>query len=627
MAHESFENEQIAGLMNELFVNIKVDREERPDLDVIYQTALALMGEHGGWPLTMFLTPRGDPFWGGTYFPATQRFGRPAFPDILRRIAELHRTEGEKISQSVTAIRDAMGKLAQPTGGNGLSLEVLDAAAREALRLVDPIHGGTLGAPKFPQPCFFKFLWRAYKRTGSRLFREAVVTSLDAMSMGGIYDHLGGGFARYATDEVWLVPHFEKMLYDNAQLIELMAEVWRDTRSPLYAARIRETVDWTLREMRVAADEAGAGAPSGLFAFASAFDADSEGVEGKFYVWSAEEIETVLGADAEAFKAAYGVHGRGNWEGVNILNRSGARGLGDEAEEAFLARCRERLLDVRSRRVPPQWDDKVLADWNGLMIAALAQAAAILDEPGWLSDAESAFAFVCRYMTESGRLRHAWREGQLRHAAVLDDYANLARAAILLFEATGKPAYLAQAQAWTAVVDQHYWDGAAGGYFLTADDTEDVITRPKTIADNAVPNGNGTMLEVLARLHYLTGDPALRERAETLAHVFSGTTAEHHTNLPTLCNGFELLDGATQIVIVGDETRAETRALFRAAIEAAPPTRIIHPLAPDAGLPTGHPAQGKGLLEGNPAAYICVGQTCGLPVTDAEALRQQLAHL
>ncbi len=628
MAHESFENDSIAAVMNELFVNIKVDREERPDLDVIYQSALALMGEHGGWPLTMFLTSHGDPFWGGTYFPASPRFGRPAFPDVLRRVAELHRTEGEKIAQNVSAIRQALGKLAQPAGGDGLSGEALDSAARGALRLVDPIHGGTLGAPKFPQPSFFKFLWRAYKRTGSRVFREAVTTTLDAICQGGIYDHVGGGFARYSTDEHWLVPHFEKMLYDNALLIELMAEVWQDTGSPLYAIRVRETIDWALRDMRVVPGENAVGdSTPDLFAFASAFDADSEGVEGKYYVWSEEEIDSVLGADAPVFKEIYGVHSRGNWEGVNILNRSSFDGVSDDEREALLLRCRQKLLDVRGRRIPPLRDDKVLADWNGLMIAALAHAAMIFDEPAWLEAAKAAFTFVSRYMTEEGRLRHTWREGRLRHAAVLDDYANMARASLLLFEATGEAAYLDQAQAWVATANKRYWDGLSGGYFLTADDTDDVITRPKTIADNATPNGNGTMMEVLARLHYLTGTPAYRERAETLGQIFSGKSPEHHTNLPTLCNGFELLENAMQIVVVGDEHQETTGSLTRVAVEAAPPTRIIYRLTPDAQLPDGHPAQGKGLVNGMPAVYLCLGQTCGLPVTDPEDLRRQLAHL
>ncbi len=316
MAHESFENDEIAAVMNDLFINIKVDREERPDIDNIYQSALALMGQQGGWPLTMFLTPDGEPFWGGTYFPPTARYGRPGFPDLLRGISEAYNSQPETIEKNVVALRDGLSKLTQPPPGNGLTIQALDETAGMALRMVDALRGGTAGAPKFPQPIFFRFLWRAYKRTKVALFRNAVTTTLDAMAQGGIYDHVGGGFARYSTDEAWLVPHFEKMLYDNALLIDLMSEVWQDTRNPIYEARIRETIDWALREMRIEHVE------DGTFAFASALDADSEGVEGKYYVWSEAEIDSLLGTDSSLFKQTYDVTAQGNWEGTTILNRS-----------------------------------------------------------------------------------------------------------------------------------------------------------------------------------------------------------------------------------------------------------------------------------------------------------------
>ncbi len=393
MAHESFENDEIAALMNALFVNIKVDREERPDIDGIYQSALALMGERGGWPLTMFLTPEGEPFWGGTYFPPAPRYGRPGFPQLLMAIAEAYRSDKAKVETNVTALRAALAKMQAPEPGHGLSVQALDETARFALRLIDTRHGGTAGAPKFPQPTFFRFLWRAYKRRGEAVFRDAVTVTLDAICQGGIYDHLAGGFARYSTDDVWLAPHFEKMLYDNALLIELMTEVWRETKSPLYARRIAETIDWAMAEMRV---DAGDGE---LFAFASALDADSEGVEGKYYVWDEAEIDAVLGDDAAAFKAAYGVRAGGNWEGHTILNRIGLT-LPDDEEDRLLALCRGRLLAVRRKRVPPGRDDKVLADWNGLMIAALAEAGAAFDQPEWIETAATAFRFVSTHMSE-----------------------------------------------------------------------------------------------------------------------------------------------------------------------------------------------------------------------------------
>ncbi len=628
MAHESFDNEAIAKVMNDLFINIKVDREERPDLDAIYQTALALMGTQGGWPLTMFLTPECEPFWGGTYFPATPRFGRPAFPDLLRTISDTFQNQNDMVLKNVAAIREALTRLARPAGGGGLSVELLDGAAAVAGRMVDPLHGGTSGAPKFPQPCLFRFLWRAYRRTGSTLFREAVTVTLDTMCQGGIYDHLGGGFSRYSTDERWLVPHFEKMLYDNALLVELLTAAWRDSRSPLYAVRVRETLDWALCEMRVAKEGPdGAGENASVFAFASAFDADSEGVEGKYYVWTEDEIDAVLGDESTVFKGAYGVTPGGNWEGRTILNRGRARQLGDAALEDTLARCRAQLLAARAARVPPQRDDKVLTDWNGLMIAALATAGAAFDEPAWLEAARAAFSFILTNVTEDGRLRHSWCAGRPGHAAVLDDYANMGRAALTLFEVTGDGAYLDQAEAWVAVADARYWDGDGGGYFLTADDTGDVITRTKTVTDNAMPPGNGVMVEVLARLFYLTGKPGYRDRAEELISVFAGNSPETLIHMPTLLDGYELLEKAVQIVIVGAPDDSTTRALVRAVFDSDPPNRVLTRLAPGAALPTGHPAHGKGQVHGLPSAYVCVGPTCGPPVTEPDALTRALSEL
>ncbi len=619
MAHESFENEAIAAVMNEHFVNIKVDREERPDLDVIYQTALALLGQQGGWPLTMFLTPEGEPFWGGTYFPPTARYGRPGFPELLHGIADTYRTQADKVQQNVVALRDAMVKLGQPAGGDGLTMDLIDRAATIALRMVDPHRGGTSGAPKFPQPTFFKFLWRAYRRSGSSLFGEAVRVTLDAMCQGGIYDHLGGGFARYSTDEDWLVPHFEKMLYDNALLIELLTEVWQETGSVLYETRVAETIDWALAEMTVGDGEG--------YAFASALDADSEGEEGRFYVWDEAEIDSVLGTDSPTFKAAYDVMAHGNWEGHTILNRRRAPTLGAPAVESKLAECRGRLKEVRDGRVRPQRDDKVLADWNGMMIAALAAAGAAFDRPQWITTAADAFAFVCRTMTAEGRLRHSWCAGQARHPAVIDDYAQMARAALLLYEATADAAYLHQAESWVATADARHWDGDAGGYYLSADDTTDVITRSKTVADNAVPPGNGVMVEVLVRLHCLTGEEAYRQRAEDLVRVFSAQSPEHLINMPSLLNGFELLDGPVQIVVVGTRDDDRTQPLERAVHEASLPRRILVHLAPGTDLPAGHPAHGKDMVDGAPTAYVCVGATCRLPVTDPETLRRELQLL
>ena len=317
MAHESFEDEAIAALMNELFVNIKVDREERPDLDAIYQSALALMGERGGWPLTMFCTPAGEPFWGGTYFPPAARFGRAGFPDVLRQIARIYRSEPDKITQNVVAVRDALTGLSQPRQASIVTLADIGTIAEKLAGNFDPAHGGLRGAPKFPQPSLLRLLWLAHTQTGAAAARDAVTLSLDKMAQGGIYDHLGGGFARYSVDDVWLVPHFEKMLYDNAQLIELYTLLWQETACALHAQRVAETVAWVLRDM--------VNADSG--AFSATLDADSEGVEGKYYVWTPAEIDALLGDDVLAFRAAYDVRDGGNWEGTTILNRSHAPGV------------------------------------------------------------------------------------------------------------------------------------------------------------------------------------------------------------------------------------------------------------------------------------------------------------
>lgn len=310
MAHESFEDTDTAALMNQLFVNVKVDREERPHVDQLYQHALALLGEQGGWPLTMFLTPEGEPFWGGTYFPPDDRFGRPAFRKVLARISEVYAAEPDRVRQNADSLKQALHGLADNQAGGAVTPRVLDEIAAHYLRQVDTVHGGLGGAPKFPQTSIFDFLWRAWKRTGESNYRDAVLLTLDKMCQGGIYDHLGGGFARYSTDPVWLAPHFEKMLYDNAQMIDLLTLAWQETGSTLYAQRVEETVGWLMREMRL--DGGG---------FAGTLDADSEGEEGKFYVWSVEEVEAVLGDRGQAFCDAYDVRQGGNWEGKTILNR------------------------------------------------------------------------------------------------------------------------------------------------------------------------------------------------------------------------------------------------------------------------------------------------------------------
>ncbi len=393
MAHESFENAEIAALMNGSFVNIKVDREERPDLDTIYQQALALMGQQGGWPLTMFLTPEGEPFWGGTYFPPEQRYGRPGLPQVLEQVARLWREDRDKIEGNREQLGQALQRLARPEPGAPVGPELALEAARALGEQIDAVHGGIGGAPKFPQAPVQDLLWRAALLSRDDVLTRRLLHTLNRISQGGIYDHLGGGYSRYSVDAYWLVPHFEKMLYDNAQLLRLLGEAWAATGDRLFAERARETVGWLEREMRVAG------------AFAASLDADSEGEEGKYYVWDAEEVDRLLGSDARAFKLAYGITAHGNFEGHNIPNRLHEAGLPPADRQAPLARSRATLLDARAKRVPPGRDDKLLADWNGLMIRGLAEAGLRFGEPAWIETAAAAFAAVVEHMSDGDRLR------------------------------------------------------------------------------------------------------------------------------------------------------------------------------------------------------------------------------
>src|SRR3982075_2439722 len=403
MAHESFEDSATADVMNELFVNIKVDREERPDIDQIYMSALHHLGEHGGWALTMFLPPAGEPFWGGTYFPKTARYGKPAFANLLREVERVFRQEPQSVEQNRSALMARLAESARPAGNVGIAAPELDRAANQIAGMIDPVHGGMRGAPKFPQPMMLEFLWRAGQRLNDRRYFGAVELSLARMCEGGISDHLGGGFSRYSVDERWLTPHFEKMLYDNALLLELLALAWQRSGSELFRARARETVAWLAREMTTADG-----------AFSASLDADSEGEEGKFYVWSLADIVAVLGdEDAKLFAAHYDVTAGGNFEGHNILNRLKHVSRSADDEQRLSAMC-AKLLVARSTRVGPGLDDKVLADWNGLMIAGLVNAGVACNEPPWIEMAARAFLFIDAKMTHGDRLGHSSREGRLR---------------------------------------------------------------------------------------------------------------------------------------------------------------------------------------------------------------------
>lgn len=613
MAHESFEDEETAQLMNELFIPVKVDREERPDIDLIYQTALANLGQQGGWPLTMFLTPEGAPFWGGTYFPPTSRYGRPAFKDVLVGVANAYEKEPDKILTNVTALQAALTQ-STPSGPAALpGDELLDQAAQALLQAIDPEAGGLNGAPKFPQAPLFAFLWRAARRSQDKNLNHAVTLTLDHICQGGIYDHLGGGFARYSTDPVWLVPHFEKMLYDNAQLIELLTSAWQATGSPLYKARIEETIAWLARDMMTEGD-----------AFAATLDADSEGKEGKYYVWNDAEIDQLLPALREAFKRVYDVTAEGNWEGHTILHRNHPAGAWDAEAEADLAKARSILLEHRSHRVPPGRDDKILADWNGMMIAALAIAGFAFSRSDWIDRAERTFHFVQTRMTRGDRLAHSLRQSRLQAEAMLDDYAQMARAALFLHQVTGKGDYLDQTKHWVATVDAHYWDDTQGGYFFTADDAATLIVRTKSGLDQATPSGNGVMVEVLARLYHQTGDDSYRRRGEQVVRAFSSQIERSFPNMAALLNGWELLNAATTVVLVGRPQDLDDFTLVLA--ELCLPTLVLSRIGPDQALPPGHPAAAKQSLvpSDQAAAFICWGSVCSAPVFHPTELRAAL---
>ena len=618
MAHESFEVPAVAGLMNKLYVNIKVDREERPDIDAVYQKALALMGEHGGWPLTMFLTPEGKPFWGGTYFPHEEAYGRPSFTRVLTQLDKIWRDHRDDVTQQTAALTAAICEQSPESLRDGLSPTMLDDIAGQILPHMDYKYGGLDGAPKFPMPFMYEFLWRRGWNKESSDLHDAVTFALEAMCLGGIYDHVGGGFARYSTDDRWLVPHFEKMLCDNGQLIDLLTLAWRKTRMPLFATRISETITWLLREM-IADNNA----------FAAALDADSDGEEGKFYVWHESEIDGLLGNDGAAFKKAYDVSARGNWESHTILNRSAV--AFDNVDESHMADCREVLLQARESRVRPGRDDKALADWNGLTIAALAHAGVVFDNQKWIGAAQRAFSAVCDTMTwrddkSRDRLGHAWCGGRMQQTAMLDDYANMANAALVLYGVTGDGKYISRAEHWVQTANALYWDEDSGGYFFTAKDNDALIVRTKTVNDAAAPSGNGMMTAVLAKLFYLTGKADYRTRAGATVAAMAASAIKTFPHGSTLLSGFSLLEQCVQVVIVGQADHADTKAMIRTAHRAPNPHVIVAVVADTTALPQTHPTHGKTRGDGKVTAYICRGPVCDAPFSEISALEAALAE-
>lgn len=610
MAHESFEDDEVAAVMNRLFICIKVDREERPDIDQIYMTALHALGEQGGWPLTMFLTPDAQPFWGGTYFPKESKWGRPGFIDAMQQIADIFVQQSDKVASNADALMRVLNRQQSKSGDAPLTRELLDHGCERLLGMIDPVNGGTQGAPKFPQGSLLELLWRAGKRTGDSRYDQAFLHTLRRIASGGIYDHLAGGFSRYSVDEQWLAPHFEKMLYDNAQLIELMCEAYVDTKDDLFRLRIEETIGWLDREMR----QPGGG-------FASSLDADSEGEEGRFYVWSAAGIEALLPAEDYAlFAAFYDVGPGGNWEGKVILNRLQSESIADDDTEARLSDMRATLLKHREMRIRPGLDDKILADWNGMTICAIARAFEVFSRESWLVMAEEAFRFIAESMTRNDRLGHSWREGRLLFPGLASDYASMIRAGLCLHRLTEKAEYLEKAQQWEEILFEYQWDNKDGGYFLTASDADDLIVRPKSPHDDATPNPNGVMTANLITLWQLTGDTKYRDRADAVLTAFAGNVVTNVFGTAQLLNGFDFRLAPVQIVLMGSDADLDDKLRLSSSRNL-----VLQRIKDGAGLPDNHPAKGKQAIDGKPTVYVCRNESCSLPVTNVEDLQALLS--
>jgi hypothetical protein len=615
MNHESFADADTAAVMNEHFVNIKVDREERPDLDQIYQTAAQALGVQGGWPLTMFLTPQGEPYLAGTYYPPEDRFGQPAFKRVLAEAARIYREQPEPVANTAARVQETYATLWSRDLRTPLNASILDEAALAIGRRFDIFYGGLSGAPKFPQTTLIELLWRAYQRTGVDQFNQLVQATLQRLCMGGIYDHVGGGLHRYSTDERWLVPHFEKMLYDQAQLVDILTLVWQGNRSPLYRVRVEETIDWLLRDMMVEQ------------AFASSLDADSEGEEGKYYVWSEAEIDAALmGTFAQGFKTVYGVSNAGNWEGKNILHRLNPQSGYPlkEADEAMLKRQRDLLLAARQKRTAPLRDDKICADWNGMMIAALANAGAAFRNTQWTTAAIRAFEFVERVLGDGDRLYHSWCNGKRQHIGFADDYAHMARAAFVLFQTTTDKRYLERAIAWTNTLNEHFWDLQNGGYFFTSDESDMLIVRSRMVFDQPNPSGNAVMIGLLGQLYLATAENNFRNRANALVESFSGEATRAYISMPTYLASLEMVMTGLQIIVIGPLTNPKTHELAAAVQGRSLPNLTFLIVDPNAVLPEGHPAFGKKMENGQPTAYVCQRMTCSAPITNPVALSQIL---
>jgi uncharacterized protein YyaL (SSP411 family) len=625
MEHESFENPRIARIMNDHFVNIKVDREERPDLDSIYMDAVQAMTGHGGWPMTVFLTPDGKPFFGGTYYPPEDRMGMPGFPKVLQALTEAWREKRDELEQGAGELQAHLARLSglHIPQQEELSEGTLDKAQEALSGVYDKRHGGFGGAPKFPQPMALEFALRTYKRTGDLQALDMVSHTLDEMSAGGIYDHLGGGFHRYAVDDRWLVPHFEKMLYDNAQLARLYLQAWLATENAHYRRVAEETLDYVLREMT---------SPEG--GFYSTQDADSEGEEGKFYVWTPAQIREVLGPDdAAVFNLYYHVTERGNFEGANVLSvprpiDTIAALAGKEPGEVMeiIERSRAKLYEAREQRVHPGRDEKVLTGWNGLMLRAFAEAGAALDRSDYREAAARNADFVLSKLRADGRLLRTYKDGRARLNGYLEDYAFYADGLVSLYEATFDPRWLREARRLAGTMLERFWDPNLPGFYDTSSDHEELFNRPRSLYDNAIPAGNSVACEVLLRLSALYAEFRYQEAASQVLNSMAPVIAEHPTSFGRLlCAADLLVSSPLEVAIIGDPAEDRARALLREVYSRYLPNRVLAAAPPD---DTGEIAllAERPQVGGQPTAYVCHNYVCQQPVTSPADLAAQLGE-
>jgi len=607
MAHESFQDERVAAILNEHFVSVKVDREERPDLDHIYMSAVQALAGRGGWPMSVFLTPDGQPFYGGTYFPPTPRYGMPAFADVLLAVADAWQNRRQELLDGSRQLVASIERQMMVLGGvkrETVKRETLAAAFGNLRRGFNQEHGGWGGAPKFPQPMALEFLLRYHHTTGDSDALHMVTHTLDAMARGGMYDQLGGGFHRYSVDDHWLTPHFEKMLYDNAQLARVYLHACLVTGEPFFRAIAEETLDYVVREMT---DSSGG--------FYSTQDADSEGEEGKFFIWTPDEVRAVLGDQADHFIEVYGVTERGNFEGRNILELKGSL----EEREA-LADARRRLFEVREQRVHPGRDDKVLASWNGLMLAAFAEAARVLRRDDYRAVAERNAAFLLDQLrTSDGRLAHTWKAGVAKANGYLEDYAHLIEGLLELYQTTFDPRWYRAAVELAETVIEHF--SAPVGFFDTSDDHEPLIVRPRELQDNAVPSGNAMAAFVLLRLGGLAEELRYLDLAQAALGPLQPMLARYPLGFAQWLIALDyVLSHPREIAIVGDPAAADTRALLDVCVSGYRPHQIValgEPGAQPAAVPL---LQERGQIEGRATAYVCIDFVCHPPVTEPEAL-------